>query len=95
MRALVAGWRAAETAPENAQAVLLQTGVRKKDGSIVLAVFEPDLESDVGEPIGMIVLHPEEATRLLDRLMQGLDQAGQTKKVNRRLAVRKHALAKR
>lgn len=89
-RALVADWRAADGTREP---VLLQIGMRQSDGRIAVGLFAPSLEDEVGDLIGIILLPADEAAQLLDRVMRGLDQAGETEKVNRKLSARKRALS--
>jgi hypothetical protein len=94
VRPLVAEWRATD-ATDSVGTVLLEIGVRPSDGKIAVAAFQPSLDRELGEPIAVILLSGEEAAGLLDRLMQGLDQTGDTEKVNRKLSARERALSER
>lgn len=92
-RAVVAEWRATGRIPSDNESVLIQIGVRRSDGKIVIGCFAPDLDQEVGDPIGLFVVSPEEAARLMDRLMQSLDQVGKAETVDRKLEARLRARA--
>ena len=93
MRALVGNWRPDGKPTTTGAPVLVHIGVRQADGNIALAFFKPDLDSDVGEPIGVLLLRADDAAQLLDRLMRGLDETGETETVDRKVSARARALA--